>query len=615
MGIPTRSPGRFTSGVWRLFLCSAVIGVGTGLAAVTFYWMLSRATTLFMEELAGYRPAGSGSGAPEDPFRGNGPDRPWVLAVLPAMGGLVCGWLVFRFAPEAEGHGTDAAIKTYHHHGGSVRARVPLIKAVASAVTIGTGGSGGAEGPICQVGSGFGYIMSRWLGMSPYHRRMLMAAGMAGGIGAMFRAPVAGALFAAEVLYRDMDLEFEVLVPGVISSVIGYAVFALIRGTEPLFEAPDFVFNNPLQLLPYLFMALIVAGGASFYIRAFYGVRNLFRKIRFVPRMFHPFLGGVAVGAMGLFFPQALGQGYGMVQRALVQGTELEALFGTATVGFLLLLFVMKVLTTAFSIGSGGSGGVFGPALVAGSALGGACGLLARQIFPRMSIQPGAFSLVGMAGFFAAAANTPISTVIIVSEITGNYHLLVPSLWVCTIAYLLARKLSIYENQMPNRLSAPVHQGTMASAVMRNVTVADAIAALHPDKVTVVSGSTTYNTLLGLHSSGRQASYPVADESGRVSGMVWEEDLLSLVSHGETVGSAVTADDLSDGLVVAFPEEDLMTVIRRMSEESVAEVLVQDEAGSILALLSMRDIMGMYSRKLTTLQSGEEEGYLPGGYH
>ncbi|MCP3892956.1 MAG: chloride channel protein, partial [Desulfobulbaceae bacterium] len=196
----------------------------------------------------------------------------WMLFFLPALGGLFSGWLVYTYAPEAEGHGTDAAIEAYHFKGGFIRNRIPFIKTIASAVTLTTGGSGGREGPIAQIGAGFGSFLATKLKLSDRERRIMMAAGIGAGVGSIFRAPLAGALFAAEVLYRDPEFESEVIIPAGISSVVAYCLFCLVFGWGSLFSSPDLVFQNPIELGPYLILAVVLVIFSVFYIKAFYGV-------------------------------------------------------------------------------------------------------------------------------------------------------------------------------------------------------------------------------------------------------------------------------------------------------------------------------------------------------
>ncbi len=312
-----------------------------------------------------------------------------MLLLLPALGGIISGWLVYTFCPEAEGHGTDAAINAYHQKGGFVRGRVPIIKTIASAFTLTTGGSGGREGPIAQIGAGFGSFLATKLKLSDRERRIMLAAGMGAGVGSIFRAPLAGALFAAEVMYRDMEFETEIIIPAGISSVVAYCVYCLFFGWGTLFQSPDFVFSNPIELGPYTLLAVLVIPFGYLYVRSFYGIHDLFAKLR-VPRHIKPAIGGLLTGVIGFFLPQAMEFGYGFVQLALENRLPMLLLLAIA---------VGKIFTTSFSIASGGSGGVFGPSVVIGGCFGGAVGNAFNALMPGVVSEPGAFVVVGMAGF------------------------------------------------------------------------------------------------------------------------------------------------------------------------------------------------------------------------
>jgi CIC family chloride channel protein len=455
----------------RLLGLSLVIGVIAGLGAVVFYLATRLVFHYVLEMTVGYHPGGP---ANEPSLPALLPESTeqfhwWMLLIVPAVGGLVSGFLVYTFAPEAEGHGTDSAIAAYHLKGGLIRPRVPLVKIFASAVTLGTGGSGGREGPIAQIGAGFGSWLGGLLRLRPAERRLLMAAGMGAGIAAIFRAPLAGALFAAEVLYRSPDFESEVVIPAALACITAYCTFGLVFshwtgiGWKPLFALPpalmeSTLFTEPLHLLPYLLLALFVAVLAMLYTRSFYGLTELFRRIPIRPH-FKPAIGAflTAVVALVLYFTlgddrvlEVLSYGYGILQKSL---SELPAEAGNLSLATVLLAVALgKIVTTGLTIGSGGSGGVFGPSMVIGGCGGGALGILLNRVFPAGWMPPPAsFILVGMAGFFAAAAKTPLSTLVMVSELTGNYNLLLPTLWVCTIAFLLSDEQSIYSAQVQSR--------------------------------------------------------------------------------------------------------------------------------------------------------------------
>ncbi len=576
---------------WRMIVLSGLVGGLSGLGAVVFYHMLDIAQVLLMGTLGGYNLA---TGSFVADFRLGW--RTLVRFLLPAAGGLIGGWLVFRYAPEAEGHGTDAAIDAYHNHDGMIRGRIPLVKALASAITIGSGGSAGQEGPIAQIGAGLASQLAALLRLSPQDRRILMSAGLAGGVGAIFQAPLAGALFAAEVMYRDLDLEYEVLVPSIISSIGAYSVFSLFFGWQPYFAAAPFVFMNPLQLLPYLLLALVVAGGSILYVRTFYGVRRLFHWLP-LPLFLKPALGGLMVGAIALFLPEAMGTGSFILRQALNGGVTSDFLLPLSGVWFLLLLVPGKILTTSFSIGSGGSGGVFGPAIVIGGALGGVVGHLVAHWFPGLGAEPGAFVLVGMAGFFAAAANTPISTIIIVSEMTGNYNLLVPSMWVCFLAYLMMRRVCLYQAQVPNRFEAPVHLGRMIKGALAGVTVQSLCEHRNIGrKRQVLRPEEDLSAIVYRFMHGSQTSMAVCEEDGRLLGTISRSHLQSVLIDAQAATKPVVAADLAQPALVLRPADTLEQALIQLREHHLSEAVVQDpeDRDRIIGVVGYHDIMAAY---------------------
>lgn len=605
----------------RLLALCVLVGLVAGFGAVLFYYVLKFADFFFMDYLAHRRLSFAGHEEPifQTSRAATAPMYRWLLLILPAIGGLISGIIVFAIAPEAEGHGTDAAIDAYHFKAGAVRARVPFIKTIASAFTIGSGGSGGREGPIAQIGAGFGSILARALHLPAHERRTLMAAGMGAGIGAIFHAPLAGAIFAAEVMYKELDIEHEILVPTFIASIVAYAVFGSVFGFHPLFITPDYAFNDAAVLLPFTILALVCAGGAALYVTAFYGVRRLILQRLRVPDHIKPAIGGLLTGIIGFFLPDALGTGYGVVQSVFYgegapapNGVNTLASWGwfaslfpahcnplTIAMFLLAAIGVAKIATTAFSIGSGGSGGVFGPAVVIGGALGGATGILCQRMFPAINVQPGAFALVGMAGFFASAANTPISTIIMVSEMTGNYNLLVPSMLVCILGYVFCRRYNLYQKQLPSHLEAPSELGNMAAAVLRQLTVGQALANKRSDDVVTVPEGMRFRDLVARFAETTQACIPVVDKEGRLAGVINTRDVRRVVGH-TGLDEIVIAADIAIPATTLTSGDSLLTAIQSLVSSQSEGLVVVDEHDSqqVVQTLSRSDIVLVYDRHL-----------------
>ncbi len=431
------------------------MGVVAGLGAIFFNLLVHWGTELFLVQMAQHAPP-----TENNPKAYFGPLFRLLVPLVAALGGLLAGALVFLFAPEAEGHGTDAVIRAYHELGGRIRARVPVVKTLASAITLGSGGSGGREGPIAQIGAGLASVVSDVLHFKDSERRILVMAGAAGGIGAVFHAPLGGALFAAEVLYSELDIEQDVLVPSIISAVTAYSIAGYFTGFGSIFHINASQYHQPAALPLYLVLALVAAGGAYAFVRIFDGVHDAFHRWD-VPNYLKPVIGGLLTGLLGALLPQVLSGGYGWM--AMIFENKLPLLL-------LLAMAVGKMLATSFTIGSGGSGGVFGPSVFIGAALGGAFGQVAAALFPGLGLNPVDFALVGMASFFAAAAKTPLSSIVMVTEMTGGYGLLPPLMLASFTSFLLVPpRVTLYRSQVPERADSPVHAHEYIRAALRHL--------------------------------------------------------------------------------------------------------------------------------------------------
>ncbi|MDD9304937.1 MAG: chloride channel protein [Desulfobacter sp.] len=578
---------------WMFYF--VLIGIIAGLGAALFHYLCGLGMHYFMDLMAGYRPANAAGEHLLLPHT-NTPFNKWILLILPAIGGVVSGWLVYTFAPEAEGHGTDAAIDAYHHKGGFIRSRIPFIKTIASTITLTTGGSGGREGPIAQIGAGFASFLATRFNLSERERRIMMAAGIGAGVGSIFRAPLAGALFAAEVLYRDPDFESEVIIPAGISSVVAYCSFCLIFGWGSLFDSPSFKFQNPLELGPYIVLAGVLALTGILYVKVFYGMIDIFKKLK-VPNHIKPAIGGLFTGIIGFFLPYTLSFGYGMAQNAI---------FNKVAIPTLIALAIGKIFTTAFSIGSGGSGGVFGPSIVIGGAMGGAVGNIFHILLPSVVTQPGAFVIVGMAGFFTAVSNTPISTIIFVSEMTNSYHLLLPSLLVCSLCYLLAKKWTIFENQVKSRVDSPAHAGEFMMDILQTIKVGS-LAHLIKD-VRCVNEDMPFSEFKKIFQTTKQHYFPVMDNKGGFSGIFSSTDIREVIFTSHLEELVVMKDIMISDLITTNPSEDLNTVLLKLTRKNIdaLPVVKKDEKSTFLGLIYRRDIISHYNYHVTKIKDPQQ---------
>jgi len=417
----------------RYFLESALLGALVGGVTSVFQWMIVE-----MDAWVGHV------------------SNPVARFFLPALGAVAGVLLLSRFSHISHARGTDSAVRAFHQDEDIPRTVIP-VKSIASVLTVGCGGSAGYEGPVTLLGAACGRVVTRLLHLDRHAARILLAAGVGAGIAALFRAPLAGAIFGAEIFYSSSDLEYEALLPSFIASTVSYTVFACVWGWNPLFAMPVAHFEKGLHLLPYLILALVVTFGVRFYIAFFRFVENVFRRLS-VPAWLKVAVGGLVVGTLALAFPQVRGAGYGRVVQCLSYSPGAENA-GTLPLAWgFFAFFLVKVVATSFTVGSGGSGGVFAPALVCGGALGMAAGLVFNHMLPSwVGISPAEFALVGMAGFLASAIRVPIAAVVMVAEISGNHELLMPAMWVCGVAFWLNNGWSLYRSQVHARDSSPVH--------------------------------------------------------------------------------------------------------------------------------------------------------------
>lgn len=431
---------------WLIF-DTLLLGVVGALSAQIFTYLLKSAQFLFLQAMAGY----TQPGLPEEGgvlIQVIGPHGLWLVPLATTMGGIISGLLVYTFAPEAEGHGTDTAVKAFHRTGGLIRRRVAPLKTLASAITIGSGGAAGREGPTALISAGVGSIYASLFKRSEEDRRLLVLIGMAAGLSAIFRSPIGTAIFAIEVLYSDMEFEASPLLYTMLASLVAYVVNGLFVGWQPLFQVPAGL--NVPKFTDYAWYLVLGVGcglAATLVPVVFYGMRDLFHFLPLAPQL-KPAVGGLGLGLLAVALPQVLGGGYGWIQ---------EAMDGRLPLMIMLVLVLAKLLAFSLTVSSGGSGGVFAPTLFVGAMVGGVMAKLCGQPSAAMVV-------VGMAAVFGGAARVPIATLLMVTEMTGGYQLLVPAALAvslsCLIQNLLSSRIkykSLYEAQVPYRADSPAH--------------------------------------------------------------------------------------------------------------------------------------------------------------
>lgn len=605
-----------SSGKW--FFLSSLVGVAAGLAAILLHFLTEVVQSFALTSLSGYQPphpAGPGDFA----FGPATEVIPWMIILVMVAGGMISGILVSWLAPEAAGAGTDATIDAFHNNRGNMRRRVPFVKLICSSITLGTGGSAGREGPIAQIGAALGSLLANRFDLSARDRRIMLAAGMGAGVGAIFRAPLAGALFAAEILYREANLESDVIVPAAISSIIGYSIFSFSLPTEsrfvPLFGgAFEGAVSTPFELISYALLALIISVLGILHVRCFHATQSAFDRFP-VYHWAKPALGAGLAGTLTVmvylslssyignseFVLSALSTGYGAVTTSMSSPQ-------TIGIWLLVLVALLKVLTTSLTVASGGSGGVFGPSIVIGGCLGAAVGRYFQMVFPDGWVQqPEAFALVGMAGFFAGCAHAPISTILMVSELTGNYKLLLPTMWVSTLCFLLMRPWTLYRKQVPTPLESPSHKGDFIVDVLEDIKVEEVyqkerLLMLIPEAMPLED---IVHTIADTH----QHYFPVVDENEVMVGIFSSDDVRAYL-FDETIWKLADASDLMITEIVSVaPDDNLSSVLKKFTSRNLDElpVISADQPGKLLGMLRRKETIGFYNRRLMELKQQAAE--------
>ena len=428
-----------------------------------------------------------------------------------------------------------------------------------------------------------------------------MLSGGAGGIGAIFRAPLGGALFVSEVLYGSTALEFAAVIPCFISSITAFAVFSTIYGQGLAFHTPpNLVFEHISEIPFYTFFALLCGMVGYLYVLVFYGLRNKFFRKLPIPNMLKPALGGLMLGFIALGFPQVMSGGYGWIQLAIN---------GQLALSLLIVLCFGKILATSFTISSGGSGGVFAPSLFIGAMLGGAYGQLITQLFPGAIQHPEAFVLVGMGGFFAGVARVPLTAMLMVCEMSGSYGLLLPLMLVSIVnTAMLSSRWTLYEEQVNAMVDSPAHTGDFVVDVLEQIHVRDVFDPHR--KLDLVHEETPLPKILQIAATSHNTYFPVVDADDRMTGIFSLRDLRSVLTGDGAGGSLILAIDLAAQPVLTVTlNDDLHTALRRFTQKNIDDIPVVDDQdkGLILGMLSRKDVIAAYHHRVTQLRHLEPE--------
>ncbi len=558
---------------------AVLVGAGAGAGAVAFRYMILGFTELF----SGHHDYSSAGHAANPLVPGLGV---FFVVLAPVLGGLVYGPLVARFAPEARGHGVPEVMLAVSRLGGRMRPQVPVVKSLASALCIGSGGSVGREGPIVQIGSALGSAAGQFTQVSESQLRLLVACGAAGGISATFNAPIAGVFFALELILRNFETRSFGLV--VLSSVTADAIGRAAFGSHPFLSLPTFNFSSPVELVLYAGLGVIAMAVGLVFVRVLYVGEDMADRLwAGRPEWLRPAAGGVLLGLLLLAVPEMYGVGYPVLQWAVAGHYVVLALLG---------LLAAKILATSLTMWIGGSGGVFAPSLFMGAMLGSAYGMVVHHLLPHLAAAAGAYGLVGMGAVFAAAARAPITALLIIFELTGDYRIILPLMFAIVVATTLSNLVSgdtIYTLKLRRRgidIDAPQHGGVMAQ-----IKVSEAMGTLPR----ALSPQEPLQAVIARFATERADALPVIDGDGRLLGIVAATDLEQAIGQAEhQMDDASAADFLRAAPELRAHEtlDDAVLALAGTDEEGLP-VLASD-SDRVVGWLTHRRLLRAYRARL-----------------
>jgi chloride channel protein, CIC family len=557
---------------------AVIVGIGAGFGAVFTEWLVEVVYHIFFEKKL--------FGLLE--FAGA-----YHLVLIPALGAMIFAPIIIHFAREAKGHGVSEVLEAVSTRGGRIHPRVGVVKSLASALCIGTGGSVGLEGPIAQIGSALGSTVGQIFTLTEERIRLLLACGAGAGIAATFHAPITGSIFALEIILGHLEAPYFSAV--VISAVVADTIAQYFH--KESFIVPLYTLVSSWELLLYALLGVLAGISAFAFTKVLYWMEELWDKIP-ISEYAKPVLGGLLLGILGLitFFqadgmPRFFGMGYSSMS---------DALNGELTLHLIFALFIIKIFTTSLTLGSGGSGGTFTPSLFMGAMLGGTFGHLVNMWFPSITAPAGAYAMAGMAAFFGGAAHAPVTAIIVAFELTGNYHIILPIMLATVISTLVAQSIhpsSMYTLKLVRR-GIKVRRGAPGQElfVMDSITVGEAMSK----EIEVVPLHLPLLDLMEKFDKTHRHGFPVVDDLGELNGVVSIKDLDAAIAAGNLKGRTV-ADIATTDLLVAYPYEPMGAALQRLGVREISRLPVVEEEGSrkLVGIVLRTDIINAYNQALT----------------
>ena len=566
-----------------LIVLALFVGVITGLGAVGFRWLIVTAGNFFF-----------GHGAQGGQVLGGDSSiSHYMVPLIPMIGGLLVGPIVAFFAPEAKGHGVPEVMEAVALKGGVIRPRVALAKSVASALCIGSGGSAGREGPIVQIGAATASTIGILFRMSADRVKILVGCGSAAGIAAVFNAPIAGVMFALEVILGDFAIQ--TFSPVILSSVVSVVISHYFVGDYPAFIVPKYNLVSAWEIPMYMVLGIACGAVAVLFIITLYKFEDIFDyKIKINPAL-KPAIGGIILGSIGFFFPQVFADGY----------KAIDAVFGGKIVWELMFLLIfLKIIATSLTLGSGNSGGIFAPSLFMGAMTGGVFGTVVHTLFPQITATPGAYILVGMGAAFAGSTHATITGIIILFEMTNDYRIILPLMVATVFSTLVANRLkkeSIYTLKLVRR--GIRLKGGKDIALLDTIKVSEVMTKDYNS----VPPDMTLRHLLHLMEEGKGDCYPVVDRYGDLRGMVAMQDIRTLITKEGMQDLVIVSDIIGPSVITITPDETLNDALRLfgMRDVSILPVVDPKTPRRLIGLLYRKDVLSVYNRKLLQKETSD----------
>ncbi|MBU8932526.1 MAG: chloride channel protein [candidate division Zixibacteria bacterium] len=562
------------SGTTVLIILAVFVGLATAFGAIGFVMLIRYFNDLFFGLTDQILTEGLGEW-----------DIKWWLPLIPMLGGLLVGPIVYKFASEAKGHGVPEVMNAVARMGGIIRPRVAAAKTVASAICIGSGGSAGREGPIVQIGSAIGSTVGQMFRMSGDRVRILVGCGAAAGISSVFNAPIAGVIFSLEIILGDFAIS--TFSPVILSSVVASVVTRSFMGDHPAFEVPAYSLVSAWEVPLYVVMGLLLGATGMGFTRVLSFFEDVFDRLKMSP-MLKPALGGLLLGGIAMFYPQVLADGYETIKLTL---------HGQIGIGLLVVLIFMKLMATCLTLGSGNSGGIFAPSLFMGAVVGGAFGVLVHSQFPDITASPGAYALVGMAGMVAATTHAPITALLIIFEMTSDYRIILPLMVTVVFSALVARRLypySIYTVKLIRR-GIDIRGGRDI-----NVLRSHKVIEIMDKSFETISASATLQQIFARVETSGDSYFIVVDRQDLIRGVISFQDLRSLLSQ-HTLDNLVIANDLvKEDTVVLNHDDDLEKAFDMFGVQDfkMIPVINQKEGCKVIGVLRRDDLIEYYNKML-----------------